>query len=352
MLAGGAGSRFWPASRRARPKQFVPLLGGATPLGATLARLARLAPPRRTWVVTSRDLGPLTRRALRGHPGVRVLLEPEARNTAPAVAWVAARVAALRDGGLLGVFPADHHIPQPGRFARDVRAAEDAAADGARIVLIGVPPTRPDTAYGYLRVDAGAPGAAVRVRRFVEKPDERRARRYLRSGSYLWNAGMLIATPERLLRETEERAPEIWGPLGPSLRALADGRRVAGARLDRAYRRAAPISFDYAVLERSSRVSAVRASFQWSDLGSWDALAEYLPRVSGNRVSGTRPVVALESGGNVIWNTTDKAMVLLGVSDLVVVETEDALLVCRKEAAQDVRRIAGELVRRGRGELA
>lgn len=346
ILAGGAGTRFWPASRRSRPKHFVPLVGGLTPLEETLRRLRGLAPARRTWIVTTRELGARTRRALRGHRGVRLLLEPEARNTSAAVLWAAARVGAEDPDGLVGIFPADHHIPSARGFLRSVRAAARAAADGESLVLLGIQPDRPDTAYGYLQLGERAGGAAYRVRRFVEKPDRIRARRFLRSGHYLWNAGMLISRPDRILAEAEREAPEVWSALGPVLERIRAGARVPAPAFARAYRRAAPLSFDYAVLERSRSVRAVRGRFRWSDLGSWDALEAHLESADGNAFAGAAPAASIDSDGNVIWNTTDRAVALLGVHGLVVVETQDALLVCAKDRAQEVRKVVGELARR------
>jgi len=352
VLAGGAGTRFWPASRRARPKPFVRLLGDQTLLDATLERLYRVAPAPAISVVASRDLEGLTRRALREHPGVSSLFEPEARNTAPAIAWAAANVAAREPDAILGVFPADHHIPSASRFARTVRAAVRAAARLDRIVLIGIEPTRADTAYGYFRIEGDGTTDAAPVRRFVEKPDARRALRYYRSGSYLWNAGMLVAPVSRILAETRAHAPEVWDALGGVLERRAAGQRVGRAAIERDWRRVRPASFDVAVLERSRRVAAVRGRFAWSDLGSWDALAEHLPKVAGNRVRGEPPAVSIDAEQNLVWNTTGRPLVLLGVSDLVCVATEDALLVGRKDRSQDVRRVVADLVRRGRGDLA
>ncbi|MFI5314394.1 MAG: mannose-1-phosphate guanylyltransferase [Myxococcota bacterium] len=351
MLAGGAGTRFWPASRRARPKPFVPLVGRHTLLGDTLERLRLLAPASRTTVVSAEELAGATRSALRAHRGTRLLLEPVARNTAAAIAWGAAEALGRGDDGVIGVFPADHHIPDPRAFARAVRVAARAAADGQHLVLLGIEPSRPDTAYGYLRLASRARGAVTRVARFVEKPDARRARRFLADGSYLWNAGMLLARPETILAETRRLAPEVWDALGATLERVASGGRVKRAALARAYRAVRPLSFDYAVLERSRRVFALRGRFAWSDLGSWDSLGAHLAAVGANRIHCAVPPVLLDAQHNVVWSSTDKAVALLGVKDLLVIQTTDALLVCANHRAQDVRKIVDELARRGRVDL-
>ncbi len=351
MLCGGSGTRFWPASRRQRPKPFLALLGPGTPFEATLARSRLLAPHERCWVVSARSLSRITRAAIRSRRGVHLLLEPVARNTAAAVAWAAAWVARGAPEGVVAVLPADHHIPKPTGFVRTIRAAARAAADGEHLVLVGIEPTQPDTAYGYFRVGPPGPGGVGDVRRFVEKPDPARAARFVRSGQYLWNAGMVVGTAQRILAETRAHAPEVWKALGSVLDGIASGRRVASGRLESGYRRVRAISFDHAVLERSRRVRALRGRFPWSDLGSWDALGEHLPRVAGNRVRGPRPAAVLDASDNVVWNTSKRALALLGVQGLVIIDTPDALLVCAQERAQDVRRIVDELVKRGRKDL-
>ncbi len=209
MLAGGAGTRFWPASRRAEPKPFVPLFEGRTLFQATLERLSALAPPERTWVVSARPLEAATRRALRGCGRVRLLLEPAARNTAAAIVWAAARIAARDPEALLAVFPADHHIPNAQAFVRTLRSAARVAARGEHLVLIGIQPSAPDTAYGYIQLGERVHGAAHAVKRFVEKPSAARARRYQSSGNYLWNAGIVVARAGRLL-DTRIRTTPTW----------------------------------------------------------------------------------------------------------------------------------------------
>lgn len=329
----------------------MPLLGAEPLFDATLARLRALTAPELTWVVSARHLARATRASLRAHPGVRLLLEPVARDTAAAFAWAAAQVAGADADAVLGLFPADHHIPSAPAFARTVRAAARVARREDVLVIVGIEPRYPEPALGYLRLAGRGPGATWHVDQFVEKPDLARARTYARSGRHLWNAGMLVARASVILDEVERLAPEVWGPLGRVLRETAAGGPVAARALERAYRRVRPISFDYAVLERSDRVLAVRGRFRWSDLGSWSSLAEYLPRVGGNRVAGERPVVAIDAADNLIWNDGGRALALVGVRDLVVVQTPDAVLVCPRARAQDVRRIVEELEKRNRGDL-
>ena len=345
VLAGGAGSRFWPASRRARPKPFVPLVGGQTLLDATLGRLSGLTEPSRIRVLASRDLEAVTREALVGHPGVRALFEPVPRNTAAAIAWGAACVAAEDPDAIVGVFPADHHIPSPAGFLRTLAAAEKAAAHHDALVLIGIEPAHASTAYGYLRVGDRAlgPGGVHRIREFREKPAAAVARRLVRSGEYLWNAGMVVAPVRRILAECQAHAPEVWDALGPALERTARGEPVETRALDADYAQVKPLSFDYAVLERTDRALVARGRFRWSDLGSWDSLEPHLDAAAGNRVRGRAPVVNIGASGNVVWNQTGRALALVGIEDLIVVETEDVLLICRKDRAQDVRAVVEKL---------
>ncbi|MEX2206973.1 MAG: sugar phosphate nucleotidyltransferase [Myxococcota bacterium] len=352
MLAGGAGTRFWPASRRARPKPFVPLVGQRTLLADTLERLRLLAPAEHTTVVAAAVLARASRAALRAYPGTRLLLEPLARNTAAAIAWAAADALGRGHDGVLGVFPADHHIARPEAFAACVVRAARAAADGDRLVLLGIEPTRPDTGYGYLRLGRGVKAGGIRtVERFVEKPSLARARRFVSSGAYLWNSGMLVARPSLILEETRALAPEVWRALGPTLLRIAAGRSVPRQALARAWARTKPLSFDYAVLERSRRVSALPGRFAWSDLGSWDALGERLMRLDGNRVHCMPPPLLLEAERNVVWSSADRQVVLIGVRDLLVIQTTDALLVCANDRAQDVRKVVDAFTRQHREEL-
>jgi mannose-1-phosphate guanylyltransferase/mannose-6-phosphate isomerase len=347
ILAGGAGERFWPASRARQPKPFLRVVDGRTLLDATLARARRVAGPERVWVVCGAEHARQVRFAT-GLPAGRVLVEPARRNTALAIGLAALRIARQAPDAVQVVLPADHVIPDARAFAAAVRRAAAAAGQGALITL-GVEPTRPETGYGYIRLGARPPGAAAglyRVRRFVEKPDAARARRWLRRGGYLWNSGIFVWRAAAILAEIERCAPEIHGRL-----ALLRGARGARAgALERAYRSAPSQPIDRAVLERSDRVWCLPVDFHWNDVGTWESLAEELgvgqdvTRVIGGEV------LLDDAPGNLVW-AGDRLVTLLGVEGLAVVDAGDALLVTRLERSSEVRRIVARLRDRGRSEL-
>jgi mannose-1-phosphate guanylyltransferase/mannose-6-phosphate isomerase len=347
ILAGGAGERFWPASRARRPKPFLRVVDGRTLLDATLARARRVAGPGRVWVVCGAEHARQVRLAT-GLPASRILVEPARRNTALAIGLAALRIARHAPDAVQVVLPADHVIPDARAFARAVRRAAAAAEQGA-LVTLGVEPTRPETGYGYIRLGARPPGAAAglhRVRRFVEKPDAARARRWLRRGGYLWNSGIFVWRAGTILEEIERCAPELHGRLAP-LRGARGGRAAA---LKRVYRSAPGQPIDRAVLERSDRVWCLPVDFHWSDVGTWQSLAEELgvgedvTRVIGGEV------LLDDAPGNLVW-AGDRLVTLLGVEGLAVVDAGDVLLVTRLERSSEVRRIVARLRDRGRSEL-
>lgn len=348
ILAGGAGERFWPASRERRPKPFLRVIDGKSLLDATLTRARRFAGGDRVWVICGREHAGAIRRATR-LPAKRILVEPRRRNTAMAVAVAAARVAAEDPGAVLAVLPADHVIPDVRAFAAVIRRAAAAAREAAVLVTLGVRPTRPDTGYGYIQLGAPAPGhpGLRRVRRFVEKPDTAKARRYFQGGRYLWNAGIFVWTAETILAEIEACAPELHRALAP---LAGGGRRVTASALERAYRRAPSLPIDVAVLERSRRVWTLPVAFHWSDVGTWQALAEELGVGVGRSRVVAGDLVFDEPGGNLVWGG-DRVIALLGVEGVAVIDTGDALLVARLDRASDVRRIVAALQAKGRRDV-
>lgn len=359
ILAGGSGERFWPASRRARPKQLLRVVGDQTLLEATLARARAFARKDRVWIVCGDEHAAAIRKES-GLPASRVLVEPQRRNTAMAAAWAAHRIESVDPGAVMAVLAADHHVPDVRAFARDMKAAARAAAGADALVTLGIEPTRPDTGYGYIQSGKAAPGYArlQQVKRFVEKPDAATARRYLKRGDYRWNAGIFVWKAQVLLDEIEQHAPDIHRALAPFRKPGARTRKAVLA----AYRRAPSQPVDVAVMERSDRVWTLPVRWAWSDLGAWPSLADELGVGSpgkgpggdaGNRVvqgrKGSQALVE-DSRNNLVWSD-GRLVVLLGVEDLVVVDTEDVIFVTKLDGQSDVRGLVAKLRDAGRKDL-
>jgi mannose-1-phosphate guanylyltransferase/mannose-6-phosphate isomerase len=348
VLAGGAGQRFWPRSRKRHPKPLLRALDGRSLLSATLDRAARFAAPGAVWLVCARDHAqPMRREA--GLPAARTIVEPVGRNTAMAIGVAATRIAAEDPEALLAALPADHVIHDARALALAVGRAARAAAEADVLVALGVQPRRPETGYGYLRVGAPAPRHAGlrRVARFVEKPDAARARRYASDGRHLWNAGIFVARARTLLEEIERHAPDVHHALAP-VRRRPRGPGSAAA-LESAYRAAPSVSVDVAVLERSRRLWTLPVDFHWNDVGTWDSLARELG-VGGreSRIVGGSAIFE-DAAGNLVWGD-GRLVVLLGVEELAVIDSPDALLVARLDRSPELKRVVERLARE-RGEL-
>jgi len=359
ILAGGAGERFWPASRAHHPKPLLEVVGGRSLLDATVERARAFAPQGHVWIVCGHEHAGVIRRAA-GLPASRVLVEPRRRNTAMAAAWIAQRVAAEDPDAVLVILPADHHVPDKRAFARAIREAAEAASSEHVLVTLGVKPTRPDTGYGYIEVGRRAgrkhPGLHL-VSRFVEKPVARVAKRYLTGGKHLWNAGVFVWEARSFLEDVERFAPDLHRALAP-LREKPRGRnREAVAK---AYARAPSLPVDIAILERSDRVWTLPVRFAWSDVGTWDSLADELgvgkplgrepASRAGNRVIAGE-LLAVDAPNNLVWASEGRPIALLGVEDLAVVDTGDVILVTKRSSASDVKRIVAALKDRGRDDL-
>jgi mannose-1-phosphate guanylyltransferase len=351
ILAGGRGTRFWPRSRTRTPKQLLNIVGRDTMLEQTAARLAPLFPASRQWVVTNSEQAAAVRRQLPRVAASHILAEPVGRNTAAAIGLAAAHL--LHSGmgkendALMAVLPADHYIAHPARYLNIVRAALHVAHAGGSLVVLGIPPSRPESGFGYIErvrgkaLDAG--GVPVySVRRFTEKPTLERARKYVSSGKYFWNAGMFfwrvstfLGNLEKFLPKTHDALMRLAGEIGTPRYARM---------LARIYPKLENISVDYAILEpATSRTAApsvfvLPAEVGWSDIGTWAAVYELLARKAGENVSAGH-FKALDAHGNFLWSPK-KFVAAVGIRDLVVVETEDALLLCPRDRAQDVGKIA------------
>jgi len=339
-MAGGRGERFWPLSRQARPKHLLPIVGDRPMVTQTLARLGPLVPPKRVFVLTNIAHAKAVGRACRKVPATQIIGEPMGRDTAPAAALAALLVRRQDPDGVLALLPADAAIHDAAGFRAVLGAAFATAAANDVIITIGIPPTYPATGYGYLqrgeRLGECAGKPWHRVRRFVEKPDAKTAERYLAEGGYFWNAGMFVARASVLEAAFRLHAPEI--ACGVEKIAAALKRKVPlKTALAKAYPLLPKISLDYAVMEKASNVVMFAAAFDWDDVGEWTALSRHLPKADevGNVHSGA--AVFHDAKGNIVFGKRGHLIALLGVNDMVVVQTSDATLVCPKSRAQDVK---------------
>jgi mannose-1-phosphate guanylyltransferase len=358
ILAGGRGTRFWPRSRTRTPKQLLNIVGKQTMLEQTVARLRPLIPAERIWTVTNAEQAAAVRKQLPAAARKRVLTEPIGRNTAAAIALAAVHVRHAADGdALLAVLPADHYIAQPDRYRQIVRAALDVAHELGNMVVLGIPPTRPDTGFGYIErmgENLHAEGFPVfAVRRFTEKPALQVAKEYFGSGRFHWNAGMFFWRVSTFLENLQRHLPKTYA----ALESLAEhiGKRTYERTLRAIYPKLENISVDYAVLETATRaegpprVFEIPADVGWSDIGSWAAVYELLAnRLGANIFAGDGH--AIDAEGNFLWSPS-KYVAAIGVRDLVVVETPDALLVCPRDRAQDVAQLVKWLEEKNRKDL-
>mgnify|MGYP000870770729 CR=1 FL=1 len=341
ILAGGRGTRFWPKSRKSRAKQVQEFFGQGTMIQQTVARLRQAVPPERIWVLTSPHLRDEIVRQLPGVPKRQILAEPAQRTTAPAIALAAHILQSIDPDAVMGVFPADHFIENELAFVKIVRAAYETAAQG-RMALIGIQPRWPETGYGYVEFAPGSMHAgSVRpadVVKFREKPALAQAQKFVRAGNYCWNAGMFFWRASVYLDALRTHLPAT-AALIDSLPAFSS-KRFAKALAD-GFPQCENISVDYAVLEKVSGVAGfVAGDIGWNDVGSWNAVYELLQH-DDDRNGVRADAVLMESQGNMVAADTGRLVALLGVKDLIVIDTPDALLVAHKDMAQRV----GDLVK-------
>ena len=366
ILAGGSGTRFWPRSRKARAKQVLALNGERTMIQQTVERLALLSDSAEIWVITNSLLDDLIAEQLPEVPREHILSEPAARNTAPACALAAFLLEKTQPETVIGIFPSDHVVKNHARFVEVVRAGIAIAATGDKIVVLGVPPTRPETGYGYIELGAEVEGeiAARRVKRFTEKPHAALAEQFVASGNYAWNAGIFLWSAKTLANAIREYQPKM----ATLMERIAEAHRISQAEFERVFTEVYPrcenISIDYAVLEPRSAKGETKAEiyclpgdFDWNDLGCWSALHEHAAGCPPENVSvanvfeGQDPLcISIDSTGNYV-HAPGKVIALVGVSNLVVVQTEDALLITTRERSQDVGAVVAKLKSVGREDL-
>ncbi|WP_263415288.1 mannose-1-phosphate guanylyltransferase [Terriglobus albidus] len=367
ILAGGSGTRFWPRSRKSRAKQVLALDGERTMIQQTVDRLALITERKNIHVITNPMLAEQIRTQLPDVPTQHIISEPAARNTAPACGLAAFLIEREDPETVIGIFPADHVVRDADRFAAALQAGIAVAWAGDNIVVMGVPPTRPETGYGYIEQGDvalptyGLPLPVRQVQRFTEKPDKRTASEFVATGRYAWNSGIFLWTARTLVNSLREHAPQIAAKLTEI--ASAFGSPHFEEVFARLYPECENISIDYAVLEprsgkgeRASGIFCIPAEFGWNDLGSWAALHEHRRSIAapgcdlhGNVVDGSG-LVSLNARGNYVY-AKDLTVALVGVDGLVIVQTDDALLVTTLECSQDVGKVVKALQERGRREM-
>jgi mannose-1-phosphate guanylyltransferase len=349
ILAGGRGTRFWPRSRRSRAKQVLNFLGERSLIQQTVDRLRPVLPPQKIWVLTNDHLRDEIVRQLPEVPKKQILAEPAQRNTAPCIGLAAHILHSVDADSVMGVFPADHIIAKPSRYVRLLRPAFKAAGQG-HIAVLGIQPRWPETGYGYIEFESGVQAGSVepqRVRSFREKPDLKTAKKFLAAGRFFWNAGMFFWRTDTILEALRQHQTKTWTLLAG---LPAFGARQFSARVREAFPRCENISIDYAVLEKAKNVVGIPVDdIGWNDVGSWNAVYELAPRDGGENafVSET---FATDSTGNYV-DARGKLVALLGVKNLVVVDTPDALLIADRNRAQEVGKLVTALEKAGREDL-
>jgi mannose-1-phosphate guanylyltransferase len=348
-MAGGVGTRFWPRSREKSPKQLLEIIGKGTMIQNSVKRLEGFVDSRDIFVVTNRHQKGLIMKQLPAIPDENILVEPVGRNTAPCIGLAALHVRKRDPSGIMVILPADHVIQDTGEFQRVLRLAVEAAREAGGLFTIGIHATHPETGYGYIQMysEQGpnnplAPKGIFRVKTFAEKPNLQTAERFLASGDFLWNSGMFVWSADSILREIDRCLPELYAQLVKIDETIDT--QAYQPTLETAYGIIRGISIDYGVMEKAEHVFVIPGSFGWSDIGSWDEVY----RMSGKDDNGnsiTGQVIQIGTENSLIYSP-GKVVATIGVSDLIIINTDDALLVCRRGVSQEVKEVADFLRRK------
>lgn len=354
IMAGGSGTRFWPASRQTRPKQLLPLAGDKTMIAAAVERLQGICAPENIWIVTNRIQKKAIGKLLLDFPIEQVLVEPEARDTAPCIAFAMATIAARDPDATLVVLPADQVIEPIPEFERMVARAQALAGDGETLVTFGIPPTFPATGYGYIELGEATDQALPRAylsQAFREKPDLATAQQFVDSGKFWWNSGIFVFQLAAMQSAFRAHAPELATATDRMITAIQTNKR---ALLLRAFRQAPKTSIDFAIMEKASHIAVVECTAHWDDVGSFPALARVLTATKDNNhfsLHDGADAKSLLSTGNIVYAEGKRIVTLFGVDNLVVAAVGDAVLVCPKDKASDLKQLVDLLRQEGRTDL-
>lgn len=351
IMAGGTGTRFWPLSRRTKPKQFLPIISERTMIEETAERLLPLIPYPQIYTIANAEQTETIRQALPQLPDKNTLIEPEGRNTAPSLMLATAMIYLENPDAVIAALPADHLIMDRRRFLKKLEAAASAANEENSLITFGVPPTFPSTGYGYIEFSNEVSFTILEEQffellRFKEKPDLAQAEEFLESGTFFWNSGMFLWKASTFARELEDNSPDMYSHWKGMLSALEAG---GGEGLESVFKETPATSIDYALMEKARNVLMCRGNFGWSDVGSWSALPD-IWKAEGEIHAHRGEVLSLDSDECLTYSP-DKVTALIGVRDLIVVDTEDALLICHKDKDQLVKEIVAMLQKEDRTEL-
>ncbi|MBN4081060.1 mannose-1-phosphate guanylyltransferase [Caldithrix abyssi] len=347
IMAGGWGTRFWPSSRRENPKQLLNIVGKETMLQMTVDRLKKMKNVENVFIVTGADLAPKIRKMIKGIRPNNVIVEPSGKDTAPAIGLAALHIKNLREDAVMGVFPADHLIVGHQKFAKTVRSAIQLSNKNSSLVTIGIEPTFPSTGYGYIQYDHNSPEDHLngfKVKTFAEKPHRKLAERFLDSGDFLWNGGIFVWKVSTFFEKIKKHMPDLSDQLEKIEKRIAKKQDYT-----RLWNHIEPESIDYGLMEKSNDIYVVKAEFEWNDLGSWEAVYDVSPKSKDKNVIRGEGVVI--EGKNNLIQSNGHFTAIIGVDNLVVVNTKDATLVVPREKVEDVKALVNYLEKKKRDDL-
>lgn len=338
IMAGGVGSRFWPMSKEALPKQFLDILGtGQTLIQRTFERLSRIVPPQNIFILTNKDYEHLVKQQLTGVTDHQIVLEPNRRNTAPCILLSSLKIQKENPDATIIIAPSDHWIEDEENFVKDVHKTFKACKDEDLLMTLGIQPDFPNTGFGYIKFDENEESSIRTVKKFTEKPNYKTAKSFLNAGNYLWNAGIFIGQTSSFIKAFEKHLPDLYDLFNQGESALNTSREKVF--LDKNYPKAENISIDYGIMEKAENVKVLSASFDWNDLGSWGSLYDKLEKTNENNVVLNSKVYLEDAQDNIIRTSSGKVVVMKGIDNHIVVESDKILLIYPKSEEQDIKRI-------------